>query len=1069
MKKIMFSLLSATAMLWSASCADEAIVAPAGEGEAMVNFTVNLNDGNESRAVSDGTTVNTLYYEVYAYSKNAQGELVRNETPTSLDGTVEIIGKTAKVGFPLVKNQKYDVVFWAQWESENHAVKAYNAENLTAINVLAEGDGLLPITANDDRRDAFTAIEPITVTGAQSKTVTLTRPFAQVNFGTPWADVVDAEDAGANIQAATSQIKATRVASVYDATTGAATEEVTYTFEAAPLYKMGNEETGVDVEEELVVNGKNYEYLATTYVLVPSNDAKVLSDLEMTITTGLNQDITIKVPAAPVQRNYRTNVLGNLLTNQTDFTVEIDADFDGDLPSAEDEIGSLFVMAATGGKFTLSNDLELEQTLTVQPGVSLEIDLNGKTITNKVGRDTDNNRIHTIVNNGQLIVKNGTVKSEGVNGGSAIYNNEGATLNIEDVKVYGAPIADGAWPSYGINNYGTLTVDGAEIYTYHGAIATGGDGVAVINDATIDVGQSTQTKQTSWALYTFENGQFTVNGGTFKNTKDEQNKVYGGGYICATSTKETIINGGTFDKTEGDNNGSGIYYNCSNLVIKGGVFDTNPTKHIAEGYKAVEKNGVWTVIAIADNAEAFIAAVANGGIVSLQENITISETITVAEGKNVTIELNGKTITGPINARDAEGNRIHIIVNKGNLTINGGTISSIAENGGSAILNTGILTLNEVTANGAPSNTDTGTASYAVNTEGAGSKLTVNNSTINGRGAIGATKGTKVEINGGKYHTPAVAWGHAIYATNEGTEVVINDGIFSEGYEMTPNNWGMYQIYSGDKAKVTVNGGTFMPWDCANGYDLCTASEGVIEIYGGTFAEDPSNQNKKNYVAEGYAVAKNEENGTYTVIPTTLKDGAVLDLGGAEYDETITVEGNVTIKGDTKIKTLKSTTGCTITIEDGKTLTLNNFSFGAKDNAEAVYEIKGGTVTANYGFFQHGKYTLHSNFETGHMYYSYGSDITVYGTFHSQGKGDGLDYVRGKLTIAKGGKSIHDKSLWVGQPASWGAMNASLVIEEGGYVQANSLSVYEGSTLTYSNDADLKYNNVTGTEYITKK
>ena len=33
------------------------------------------------------------------------------------------------------------------------------------------------------------------------------------------------------------------------------------------------------------------------------------------------------------------------------------------------------------------------------------------------------------------------------------------------------------------------------------------------------------------------------------------------------------------------------------------------------------------------------------------------------------------------------------------------------------------------------------------------------------------------------------------------------------------------------------------------------------------------------------------------------------------------------------------------------------------------------------------------------MYYSYGSDITVNGSFHSRGDGDGLDYVRGKLTV----------------------------------------------------------------------
>ena len=139
--------------------------------------------------------------------------------------------------------------------------------------------------------------------------------------------------------------------------------------------------------------------------------------------------------------------------------------------------------------------------------------------------------------------------------------------------------------------------------------------------------------------------------------------------------------------------------------------------------------------------------------------------------------------------------------------------------------------------------------------------------------------------------------------------------------------------------------------------------------------------------------------------------------------------------------------GGTITLEDGKTLELTNFSFGSSATKGAEYTITGGTVKAAYGFFQHGKYNLYSNFETGYMYYSYGSDITLYGTFHSQGKGDGLDYIRGKLTIAAGGKSIHDKSLWVGQPASWGAMNATLVVEEGGYVQANSLCVYEGSAL----------------------
>ena len=81
------------------------------------------------------------------------------------------------------------------------------------------------------------------------------------------------------------------------------------------------------VDNELEVNGSKYEYLATAYVLVPRDDKQNLADLEMELQTGLNENIKLKVPAAPIQRNYRTNVLGNLLTNQTDFTVEINADF----------------------------------------------------------------------------------------------------------------------------------------------------------------------------------------------------------------------------------------------------------------------------------------------------------------------------------------------------------------------------------------------------------------------------------------------------------------------------------------------------------------------------------------------------------------------------------------------------------------------------------------------------------------------------------------------------------------------------------------------------------------------
>ena len=38
-------------------------------------------------------------------------------------------------------------------------------------------------------------------------------------------------------------------------------------------------------------------------------------------------DVTIGIPNVPVQRNYRTNIIGNILTEQVVFNIVIDPNF----------------------------------------------------------------------------------------------------------------------------------------------------------------------------------------------------------------------------------------------------------------------------------------------------------------------------------------------------------------------------------------------------------------------------------------------------------------------------------------------------------------------------------------------------------------------------------------------------------------------------------------------------------------------------------------------------------------------------------------------------------------------
>ena len=285
------------------------------------------------------------------------------------------------------------------------------------------------------------------------------------------------------------------------------------------------------------------------------------------------------------------------------------------------------------------------------------IDLNDKTIAG-IGRN-DEGKVHTLINNGNLYLKNGTVKTAGNDGGSAIYNAEGATLVLEDVTALGAPQANNvypdstkAYPSYAINNYGDLIVNGAIVKSYHGAIATGGNGTAVINDVTIDVGMGNSTGITSYAIYAFENGQVTINGGNFAFTKQEV-YVNGGNMFCELGSNPIVINGGNF-VGGGFSQGDGREY-----VINGGTFSFDTTKYVADGYKAVQNaDGTYTVIFPQESFDKLIDNAGENATIEipageytfpaskLEAGMTLNcAPGTVFEGKSA-MNINGATVIG---------------------------------------------------------------------------------------------------------------------------------------------------------------------------------------------------------------------------------------------------------------------------------------------------------------------------------------------------------------------------------------------------------------------------------------
>ena len=545
------------------------------------------------------------------------------------------------------------------------------------------------------------------------------------------------------------------------------------------------------------------------------------------------------------------------------------------------------------------------------------------------------------------------------------------------------------------------------------------------------------------------------------------------------------------------------------LPIIGANYDasSNATEaRIGDTYYATLKHAIaaaqedeTTIVMIADAEVSETVKVVAGQKITLDLN---GKTISAgwedqSAGKHIYAFTNNGTLTikdssteanGTINAR---GNH-----NYGTMTLVNGTINAIDDNGGYGVCNYdgATFTMNGGTIAATNEDGDTPGNGYDATTVRVdeGAIFTMNGGTINnscnytfaienhGTTTIEGGTITSVHSTVANYGTMTIEGGsftcnglegitaHALWAAAGTT--TINGGTFDG-----KDNYNGFNVDASEGAIVNITGGNFLPVHSGSLY-----GEGTIAVSGGTFF-DPVPEAR---CAAGY-IPQDNDDGTYGVKPgqyvaqvgdvkyetlveaveavsatdneiiilansaesVSVPADVIINLNEIETEAFITAEGNLTFKGNGSIKTLESIAGGTITVENGKTLALNNFRFGSSGNASATYTITGGTITAKYGFFQYGVYALYSNFETGYMYYSYGSDITVHGTFHSEGKGDGLDYVRGKLTIANGGESIHDKTLWVGQPASWGPMEATLIVEQGGYVKANSLSVYSGSAL----------------------
>ena len=302
MKKILFLGAMAAMLLGTASCSSD--MEPAMGGEVPVSFAIDLGDGIDSRTISDGLKANQLKFAVFE----------NNQEITGLAQTVAVANKQATINTKLVKGHTYTFVFWAQ----NSACTAYNTTDMKAIKVDYDAN------CNDETRDAFYKMDSFTVTEAFEKTEVLTRPFAQINF------LADDAAGVVGVNAYKSKVTVTGVPTTLntlDGTVGTETTDVTFALATIP--------------NETLAGYESYKYVAMNYILA-ATDKEVKNEVVLTVNDGTQDVNTVTVANCPVQRNYRTNIFGDLFTLEGKFNIEIDPIYAGEfiLPEVTNEVTS---------------------------------------------------------------------------------------------------------------------------------------------------------------------------------------------------------------------------------------------------------------------------------------------------------------------------------------------------------------------------------------------------------------------------------------------------------------------------------------------------------------------------------------------------------------------------------------------------------------------------------------------------------------------------------------------------------------------------------------------------------
>ena len=423
----------------------------------------------------------------------------------------------------------------------------------------------------------------ITVTGNQTIDVELKRPFAQINVGVTKADWDAAVASGITIAQSSVVIK--NAATKLNLLDGTVSDETEVSYELA---NIPSEPAILQVDTDGDGIKEDYNWLSMSYILpsaAPTGYEKAALENVAFVFASNGEPIEFNqgLNNVPVQRNWRTNILGQILTGNIDFNISIDPIYDGEY---EYNNGTAVSVELDGDYYSTIEDALANAV----PGDVINLGVSNYTLPNNIRLKDGATGTITFEGEGEKTVINGSANASGIdvimkdltwkssNNSYATAFTHATSVRFENCNITGQYYAQSKAPHTFIN-------------------------------CTID-------PQTGY-LYTYASN-CTFDNCTFKSSKGKALQVYNDGN---EGTFTVNINNCTFTAVKTANTSAGKPVTAIDINSIGSIFIVNINNTTATGYGVGEYSGstLWNI---------------KGG----QENVTVN-----IDGKkaNDAVEMNG--------------------------------------------------------------------------------------------------------------------------------------------------------------------------------------------------------------------------------------------------------------------------------------------------------------------------------------------------------------------------------------------------------------------------------------------